>query len=165
MTITSSCDENSLTSEAKAKLLTEAKTLIDGTHPGVLCSADDNGTPQVRWMATFSFDEFPIFYALTGANSRKSGQIVRCPQVNWMFSNADLSLILNLVGTARVLTDTPTLKRVWQQVEDKSQAYFLNQYIKGAGFVVIETTVQRIECTSPQSAGRLTFDPIQWAAV
>ena len=163
MTITS-CDKDSLTSEARSKLLTEAKTLIDGTHAGVLCSADDNGTPQVRWMATFSFDEFPIFYALTGTSSRKSEQIARCPQVNWMFSNADLSLILNLVGAARVLTDTPTLKRIWRQVEDKSRAYFLNQYIKGAGFVVIETTVKRIECTSPQSAGRLTFNPAEWTA-
>lgn len=136
-----------------------AKGLVDGHHLGVLSTVNESGKPEVRWMSTLSFDDFPRFYTLTHPHSRKVEQIQRHPAVNWMFSNDDLSLILNLIGKARVLTDTPTLKRVWQKIEDKSQAYFLKEYAKGPGFVVIETTVEVIECTSPDKALHFTISP------
>jgi general stress protein 26 len=136
-----------------------AKRLVDGHHFGVLSTVDQNGNPEVRWMSTLSFDDFPRFYTLTHPHSRKVEQIKRHPEVNWMFSNHDLSLILNLIGKARVLTDTPTLKRVWQKIENKSHAYFLQHYAKAPGFVIIETNVEVIECTSPRNALHFTISP------
>ncbi|EDY19066.1 pyridoxamine 5'-phosphate oxidase-related FMN-binding [Chthoniobacter flavus Ellin428] len=136
-----------------------AKGLVDGRHFGVLSTINQDGKPEVRWMSTLSFDDFPRFYTLTHPHSRKVEQIKHHPSVNWMFSNHNLSLILNLIGRARVLTDTPTLKRVWQKIEDKSHAYFLKQYAKAPGFVVIETTVEVIECTSPCNALHFTVSP------
>jgi hypothetical protein len=65
---------------------------------------------------------------------------------------------LNLIGKARVLYDTPTLKRVWKKVVDKSLPYFMDQYAKGIGFVVIETRAEVIECTSPKSALRFKIE-------
>jgi general stress protein 26 len=129
-----------------------AKSVVDGHHPGILATVDEDGKPAVRWMSTLSFDQFPIFYTLTRPDSRKVAQIEKTPVVNWMFSNHNRTLILNLIGRARVLKDTPTLKRVWQKVVDKSLPYFMDQYAKGLGFVVIETRVEVIECTSPKSA-------------
>lgn len=161
MSIAPVIDSDSFNIEDSDDIIGLAKTLVNGSHPGVLSSVDQHGKPEARWMATLSFDEFPIFYTLTSPDSRKVEQIKHHPDVNWMFSNHDLSLILNLIGKARVLTDTPTLKRVWKQIEDKSQAYFLNQYSKGAGFVVIETTVEVIECASPKNALRFTLNPAE----
>jgi general stress protein 26 len=142
----------------KGQIVALARELIHRRQTGILTTIDESGKPGARWMSTLSFDEFPVFYALTGPDSRKVAQIERHPEVNWMFFNENLSLVLNLIGRARILRDTPTLKRVWQQVEDKSHAYFLNQYAKGPGFVVIETTVAAVECTLPQDASCVSID-------
>ena len=150
------------TLQTKAEIIALAKTLVNGQRTGALGTVDGEGRPCVRWMSTLAFDEFPIFYALTAPESRKVRHIQQHAQVNWMFSNDDLSVVLNLIGHARVLTDTPTLKRVWRQVEDKSHAYFLMQYAKGPGFVVIETTVESIECTSPQQCLRFAIEPAEF---
>jgi len=138
-----------------------ARTLVDGRHPGILATVNQQGRPEIRWMSTLAFDEFPVFYTLTRPNSRKVDQIRAHPAVNWMFFNKERTLILNLLGNARVLTDTTTLKRVWSQVENKSLTYFLDQYAKPPGFVVIETTVDAIECAAPDSALRFAIDPAE----
>jgi general stress protein 26 len=143
----------------KEQFVKLAREVIGESQIGILTTVDDHGRPAVRWMSTLSFDEFPTFYALTGPESRKILQIERHADVNWMFFKENLSFVLNLVGKARILTDTPTLKRVWKQVEDKSHAYFLKHYAKGPGFVVIETTVTAIECTSPQDGMRVDLAP------
>jgi general stress protein 26 len=135
-----------------------AKSVVDGHHPGILSTVDEEGNPAVRWMSTLSFEQFPIFYTLTRPDSRKVGQIAKNPVVNWMFFNCNRTLILNLIGKAHVLTDAPTLNRVWKKVVDKSLSYFLDQYAKGPGFVVIETRVELIECTSPKSALRFKIE-------
>lgn len=127
------------------------KTLVDGRRPGILGTVDKEGKPHVRWMATFSFSEFPIFHTLTHPESPKVTQIREHPYVTWMFSNDDLSLIVNLAGRARVLTDTRSLKRIWAKIDDKSHAYFLRQYTKGAGFAVIETLAESVQCCSPKN--------------
>ena len=152
-------DSDSFDIEDTEDIIGLARSLVDGSHPGLLSTINLSGKPEVRWMSTLSFEEFPIFHTLTGPNSRKVAEIKQHPDVNWMFSNHDLSMVLNLIGKARVLTDTPTLKRVWKQIEDKSHAYFLNQYAKGPGFVVIETTVESIECTLPKNVMKFCVVP------
>jgi general stress protein 26 len=136
-----------------------ARSLVDGHHPGILATVDEDGRPAVRWMSTLAFDEFPIFHTLTRPDSRKVAQIAKHPDVNWMFFNHNRSLILNLIGRARILSDIPTLKRIWKKVVDKSLPYFLDQYTKGPGFVVVETAIKAIECTSPKSALRFAIEP------
>ena len=43
-----------------------------------------------------------------------------------MFSNHDLSFVVNLTGRAQIfLRDAETMKRVWNQITDKSRAFFL----------------------------------------
>jgi len=156
-------DSDSFAIEDSEDIIGLAKSLVDGSHLGLLTTVNQEGKPEVRWMSTLSFEGFPIFHTLTAPDSRKVKEIKGRPDVNWLFSNHDLSLILNLIGKARVLTDTPTLKRIWKQIEDKSHLYFLNQYSKGPGFVVIETKVEEIECTSPKNGFRFAVKPSELA--
>lgn len=145
--------------EDAADIIGLARKLINGSRAGILSTVDQDGRPELRWMSTLAFDQFPVFCTLTAPDSRKVAQIEQHPDVNWLFFNDDRSMILNLIGKARVLNDTVTLKRVWQQVENKSLTYFLNQYGKAPGFVVIETVVETIECTTPKSALRFAIHP------
>lgn len=136
-----------------------ARELVDGRHPGILGTVDQYGRPQLRWMSTLSFTDFPFFHSLTAPNSRKIDQIKHCPDVNWMFFNHDRSLVLNLLGKARVLADAKICKRIWKEVHDKEHAYFLKEYSNEGKFCVIETTVLSIECSSPQNAIRFSVPP------
>lgn len=136
-----------------------AKSLVNGLHPGILCTVDQDGRPRCRWMSTFAFDEFPVFHTLTVQHSRKVTDIEHHADVSWMFFNHDKTLILNLAGKARVVADTRTCRRIWKKAKDKSHAYFLEQFGKLDGFAVIETKVNVIECTSPRSSLRFTVEP------
>ena len=131
-----------------------ARELIDGHHPGVLTTVDEKGHPHCRWMATTSFEEFPAIYSLTAPKSRKLAQIAKNPAVSWMFSNADLSIVVTLTGKADLITDTATTKRIWAAIADKSHAYFLNNFTERPGVAVIRTMVEQIECCLPQSSLR-----------
>lgn len=128
------------------------KQLVNGDHPGIFSTVDEQGRPHMRWMASLSFDELPWIYTLTDRESRKVRQIERHPAVSWMFCNSDLSLVLNLAGEARVLTDTPTVKRLWKQIHHKEHAYFLKNSQSGLGIAVIATRIQHVACTTPKSS-------------
>jgi len=132
-------------------VLGAARELIDGNHPGILTTVDEKGRPHARWMASLDFEDFPHIYTLTAPHSRKLKHIVSNPIVEWMFSNQDLSFIINLSGLAATITDTSMLKRIWRSVEDKSHAYFLNNFTERPGVAVIQTTVTEITCCLPQS--------------
>jgi general stress protein 26 len=136
----------------------QMKQLIDGAHPGVLTTIDAAGRPQARWMATLSLEKLPHIYTLSSSKSRKVAEIEANPEVNWMFSNADLSLVVNLSGRARILRDGKSLVRVWNHVKSKSNAYFLKNCTEGSAHVAIETTVRTVECTTPKNALRFRVD-------
>ena len=149
----------SLDPNNREQVISMARQLLKGNNPGILSTVDQTGFPQSRWMATMSFDDFPNLYTLTSATSRKVAQIQEHPVVHWMFSNHDLSFIVNLTGTAEIyLRDANTMKQIWQQIVDKSRAYFLGS-VDGPAFVVIHTTVERIECTLPREVLKISIDP------
>jgi general stress protein 26 len=150
-------DVNSLDPKNREQIISTVRQLLKGNNPGILSTVDQSGFPQSRWMATMSFDDFPNLYTLTAANSRKIGQIREHPIVQWMFSNHDLSFVVNLSGKAELfLRDTETMKQIWKQITDKSRAFFL---VEGPGFAVIHTKVEMIECTIPRKMLRFLIDP------
>jgi general stress protein 26 len=132
--------------------------MVNGQYPGLLQTIGLDGFPKARWMSTLSAEEFPLFYTLTSPESGKVKEIEANPRVTWMFFNQDLSLVIQMSGRARILRDTPTLKRIWRQAEDKSHAYFLKMYSPGLGFVVIETKIELVECSSPKNLLRFAVD-------
>ena len=155
-------DVDSLDPKNREKVIGMVRQLLKGNNPGILTTVDLSGFPQSRWMATMSFDDFPNLYTLTSATSRKVAQIQEHPIVDWMFSNRDLSFIVNLTGRAGIfLRDAETMKRVWQQIVDKSRAFFLGDSVDDRGFVVIHTKVEMIECTIPRKVLKFAIDPAE----
>lgn len=155
-------DVDSLDPKNRGQIIDMARQLLKGNNPGILSTVDQSGFPQSRWMATMSFDDFPDIYTLTSATSRKVAQIQEHPIVHWMFSNQDLSFIVNLTGRAEIyLHEADAMKRIWHQIVDKSRAFFLGDSAKGPGFVVIHTKVEMIECTIPRKVMRFSVDPAE----
>jgi general stress protein 26 len=155
-------DVNSLDPKNREQLVRMARELLKGNNPGILSTVDQSGFPQSRWMATMSFDDFPDLYTLTSARSRKVAQIQQHPIVHWMFSNHDLSFVVNLTGRAEIyLHEAEAMKRIWRQIADKSRAYFLGDPVKGPGFVVIHTKIEKIECTIPRKVLTFSIDPAE----
>jgi general stress protein 26 len=155
-------DVDSLDLKNRDQIIGMARQLLKGNNPGILSTIDQSGFPQSRWMATMSFDDFPDLYTLTSATSRKVAQIQRNPIVHWMFSNQDLTFVVNLTGRAEIyLHEADAMKRIWRQITDKSRAFFLGDSVKGPGFVVIHTKVELIECTIPRKVLRFSIDPAE----
>jgi general stress protein 26 len=153
---------NLIDPKSREQIISTARELLKEGNPGILSTVDQSGSPQSRWMATMSFDDFPDLYTLTSATSRKVAQIQEHPTVHWMFSNQDLSLIVNLTGRAEIyLHEAEAMKRIWRQIADKSRAYFLGDSVKGPGFVVIHTKIEKIECTIPRKVLTFSVDPAE----
>lgn len=127
-----------------------AKQLADGNRPGVLATVDEDGLPHLRWMSTLSLREFPQLYALTSPASRKVEHIRNHPKVSWMFTAEGSSMVVNLSGTARVVSDKNEINRVWSVIENKSNAFFLSLDTAADGVAVIETTIEDVECVVPR---------------
>jgi general stress protein 26 len=160
MNTSSETDLNPLDPKNREQVVGLAKQLLKSNSPGILSTIDQRGFPQSRWMATMSFDDFPDLYTLTAANSRKIDQIQMHPRVQWMFSNSDLSFILNLTGRAEIyLHEAAEMVRIWRQITDKSRAFFMGESPNNKGFAVIHTKVEAIECTFPRKVLRFSIDP------
>ena len=153
---------NSLDPKNREQIISMARRLLRADNVGMLCTIDESGSPQARWMATMTFDDFPDLYTLTFARSRKAAQVQANPAVHWVFSNRDLTFIVNLTGSAEIyLHEAEAMKRIWQQIVDKTRAFFLRDPAKGPGFVVIHTKVESIECTLPRRVLTLAIDPAE----
>jgi len=161
-------DANSFDWEEGDDIFGVIRQLISGSHPGIFATVDRDHRPHIRWMASLSFEEMPWVYTLTSSESRKIRQIESNPHVTWMFCNADLSLILNLEGEAKVCRDTATLKRAWKQIRHKEQAYFLHSGMENENVVVIGTKIKSVECCTPKNCMRLSVEldevkRVRWA--
>jgi general stress protein 26 len=137
--------------EDRTALIEAARELADGEHPGVLTTVDGAGNPHARWMATIGMEDFPDLYTLTGPSSGKVEHIARNPNVEWMFTDEDRTLVLNLPGKAELVTDIPSIKRIWRSIRDKEHAYFLENFAEKPGFAVLKTEVRKVFCSVPRS--------------
>lgn len=127
-----------------------AKRMADGKRPGVFATVDRDGMPHIRWMATLSLHDFPLLYTITSPESRKIQHIIDHPEVSWMFANEEMNVIVNIRGKARIVSEAGKMQEVWKMLEDKSKAYFLSISTEGAGFAVIETEIEDIDCIVPK---------------
>jgi len=148
-------DPNSFQWDDDRQVQAMVRRVVDGTHPGVLTTIDENGQPQARWMASLSFDDIPWLYTLTAQDSRKVAQIEKHPEVGWMFCNADLSLVVHMTGKAKIFKDIETVKKIWALIRCKDQAYFLKSGATGLGISVVATRIERIECNMPKALRRI----------
>ena len=127
-----------------------ARQLADGNRPGVLATVDREGAPHLRWMATLSLQDFPHLYALTSPTSRKVEHIHHNPRVSWMFTTDTSSMVINLSGTATLITDKSEVNRIWRLIENKSKCYFLSLDTVSEGVAVIDTVIEDVDCIVPK---------------
>ena len=139
-------DTNKIHAEHAIRL---AKQLANGSRPGALATVDHDGRPHIRWMATLSLCEFPHLYSLTSPKSRKVEHIRANPKVSWMFTTEGSTMVVNMWGTATIVTDKTAVNRIWEMVEDKSNAFFLTLDATD-GVTVIDTLIEDIECVVPR---------------
>ncbi|MEO8206707.1 MAG: pyridoxamine 5'-phosphate oxidase family protein [Chthoniobacterales bacterium] len=144
--------------ESADGLIAFTQQLMNGERPGVLTTMGPDGYPHARWMGTLSLEEFPRLYALTSPSSLKVFHVHTHPHVEWMFTNEDQAIVLNLKGTACIYSEIRDMKRIWRMISDKSKAYFLDSFTKGAGFCVIETVLSGIECNIPKNDRRISVE-------
>jgi general stress protein 26 len=126
------------------------RQLADGNRPGVLATVDRTGAPHLRWMATFSLREFPHLYALTAPCSRKIEDISRNPRVSWMFTTEGATMVVNLTGTATLISEKSEVSRIWHLIDNKANAFFLGLHTATEGVAVIDTLIEDVECTVPR---------------
>jgi len=127
-----------------------ARQLADGNRPGVLGTVDESGAPHLRWMSTLSLQEFPHLYALTSPGSRKIQHIQKNPQASWMFTTEGSTMVINLSGTASLVTEKSEVNRIWRLIENKANAFFLSIENMAEGVAVIDTVIEEVECTVPR---------------
>ena len=135
--------------ETVADLHTILRCTMAENRPGVLTTIDQQGIPHARWMGTVAADDFPNLYTLTNPASRKLAHIAFHPIVNWMFSNSELSMVVNLIGPAHVESDMDVIQKIWNSITDKTHAYFMKEFGGSEGCAIIKTTVEMVECSLP----------------
>jgi general stress protein 26 len=101
-------------------------------------------------MSTLSLREFPHLYALTSPASRKVEHIRSHSKVSWMFTAEGSAMVVNMSGTARVVTDKSEINRIWSVIENKSNAFFLSLDTATEGVAAIETEIEEVECVVPR---------------
>ena len=136
-----------VTASDAQRIVAVAKTLANGATPGVFITVDEAGMPRSRWMTAVSLEDFPILYALTAPTSRKLEHLQNNPRVSWMFADETLDVVINLMGTARVVSDAETIKRAWRVVRNKTDTPLFRAGTANFGFSVIATEITQIECT------------------
>lgn len=102
--------------------------------------------------------EFERLLALTALTSRKVGEIRARPEVQWVFTSADMSRVVTFTGRARILDGVEEVKRHWQKIPDKTRAYFLHGSLSGLGVAVIETELEAMEYGVPSANIQVALD-------
>ena len=83
MNIFPETDVDSLDPKNRRQIIGMARESLQGGDPGTFCTVDQD-------------------YTLTSTTSRKVAQIQENPTVHWMFSNRDLTFVVNLTGRAEI---------------------------------------------------------------
>jgi len=126
------------------------KELASGGRPGVLSTTAPDGASRVRWMGTLSISEFPHLYALTSESSRKIVEIRHDARVTWMFTSDAPATVVNIFGRAKIITKQTEVYRIWQLIENKGLAFFMNLENTDETIAVIDTLITAIECVVPR---------------
>ena len=142
--------------EWKRRLQGILETFRQGHGLGVLCTRMPSGEPHACWMGTIALPRLDRVLTISSPDSRKVTNIRKYPAVEWMFLDEARETVLYLRGQARVVEEVAAIKSAWQELPDKSQAYFL-PYQHGAGFVLIETRVETLEALVPKENAKRTF--------
>jgi general stress protein 26 len=116
----------------------------------VIVTRDAKGIPHASWMGTLGSKDLDFLLTMTSPDSRKVDNILQNPNVEWMFTDHEMISVVYLRGKARVIHEIDELVEGWNELKDKSRAYFL-KYIDDFGitFLILETKIEEIGYTRP----------------
>ena len=106
-------------------ILKKAMTIIKETRAGVLATIDEDGSPNMRWMATHSvMGSLKNLYTITSPASNKSNEVGKEPRVTWLFTRVNFTEVLKVRGKAYIDDDPQLKSQVWDRVGKKTWKYF-----------------------------------------
>ncbi len=136
-----------------------------GRGIGILTTVSKNHRPHATWMGTLASPSLDRLVTMTSPDSRKVQNILENPNVEWLFTNSTMTELVYLCGKGKVLKDMECIKTAWNQMPDKSRAYFLSHENVGITFLIIETQVESIEYRLPQEDREHRLGPKEIAKV
>ncbi len=137
--------------QTDAELLSRAVRIVDQAGVGMLTTVDAEGWPHARWMSAMSRDRLRTLHTLSAKETRKMTQLAGNPKVCWVFSTADMTDTVQLMGQVRVHNHGLAAQRVWDELAQAVRTYVAGPLSDDAHLemVVLETIIERIEITSP----------------
>ncbi len=125
----------------------------------MLTTASAEGVPHATWMGTVLSPDPGEILTLTSPDSLKISNLRQNPAVEWLISEINRKELLYLRGKAHVVEEVADLKRCWQRVSGKGQAFFLNYFNTNPGFAIIRTLVESAELVVPEDFRKVTISP------
>ncbi len=90
-----------------------------------------NGTPRLRTVVLRDIDEQLNLTLYTDKRSKKITHINEHNTVSLLFLDADRLIQLSIRAKAEIITDDSTLKKIWEQVPQKSRKDYTTQLAPG----------------------------------
>lgn len=137
--------------EAVKRIKSLLSDKVNNHGEAVLTTTSPDGKPHATWMGTLGSFQVSRILTMTSPDSRKVINILRNPNVEWMFTDEDREAVVYLRGMVRVIHDPDELETYWKRLIDKSRAYFMQYKAKpGMRFLILETKVEEAEYTIPR---------------
>jgi len=124
----------------------------------LLSTVSSEGRPHATWMfASRSTDPGLEILTITSPDSEKVVNLASKCKVEWLLSSSNRLEQLYLEGDAEFVKDVAEIKRLWNLIGGKEQAYFLKYYNSGMGFSIIRTRVTAVIYSLPEQYRKVPF--------
>lgn len=133
------------------ELHARAIQVVNNAGVGLMCTVDEHGRPQARWMTTMARDGMKQVVTLTAMSTRKVAQLETDPRVCWVFNAPDFDDVVTLHGRVIIHRDALSGMQTWERLARAAQTYTFGS-LRGDDprLVTLETHVDRVEFISPR---------------
>ena len=130
--------------------------VLERSKIAILATVDPEGRPHMRWMTPGRVrGRNRYLYAVTSPDFRKTSEIRANPSVEWMVQSLGLGEIVTVKGTMRMI-DNPSVKAEVLEAIGKHLATFWKLNPDEGKLVVLETAIEEIWYSSPETGARLS---------
>lgn len=136
--------------EASERARHIALSVVENNDIALLSTADTEGRAHATWMATIAVTDERQIITLTSPDSRKAANIESNPNVEWQFFDEDKSNLVYLTGTAEIVFAPDEIRKYWNLMKHKEQAFFLDHFNSGMGFAIVRTEVVSVQYVQPR---------------
>jgi len=133
----------------KREVMATLQMILNESHTAVLATVDEQGRPHLRWMtpALIGGREGAVF-AVTSPGFDKTRQLVRHPEVEWLFQTPLLDTVVIARGKINVL-DNPSIKAEVLESLGPDMHSFWGLLGEARELVVLETIIEEAVCYWP----------------